>query len=212
MMAGKSSLANHLVNVAHGLGWTADRTGFATVLREEIYETVCKQRLMPLGDDFEAQNCCKILASKADPRSELYAKPTPHYIRTLLQYWGTNFRRKQDPDYWVKRFAERRETSLYANASDRLLVVDDVRFPNEISTIRKLGGPIIWLERTVEGQTTGHASENSIGQGDCDYIIESNRPLPEMLLDGERLFLRLLKQGAPSPHAHVVPTGQPQAA
>lgn len=49
--------------------------------------------------------------------------------RQLLQWWGTDVVRAQDPDFWVKAVLD-----LATLAKDQLdyLIVDDARFPNEI--------------------------------------------------------------------------------
>ena len=46
--------------------------------------------------------------------------------RALTQWWGTEYRRAQDPDYWVKRLAERIERE-----QPKFAVISDLRFFNE---------------------------------------------------------------------------------
>jgi len=66
-----------------------------------------------------------------------------HYFtpRSLLQFWGTEYRREQDPDYWVKQ-AERKMQD-----SDKLYVVTDCRFINEIKMIRNNCGTVVKIVR-----------------------------------------------------------------
>lgn len=52
----------------------------------------------------------------------------------LLQWWGTEFRRAQDPDYWVKKLA----ASIPGNTN--IALVSDVRFVNEADYITGAGG------------------------------------------------------------------------
>lgn len=50
--------------------------------------------------------------------------------RTLLQFWGTEYRRAQDPDYWVKKVREQ------INAEQpQFAIVPDVRFLNEFEFV-----------------------------------------------------------------------------
>jgi hypothetical protein len=59
----------------------------------------------------------------------------------LLQWWGTNYRRAQDPDYWTKK--------LFANIPSYLdiALVTDVRFPNEANGIKERGGYNVQIQR-----------------------------------------------------------------
>jgi hypothetical protein len=60
--------------------------------------------------------------------------------RSLMQYWGTEYRRMQDPDYWVKKaIAKCKGYGLY--------IIDDVRFPNEAAAIKNTGGKLVRVIR-----------------------------------------------------------------
>lgn len=61
--------------------------------------------------------------------------------RQLLQLWGTDFRRSENPDYWVDKTAER------ILSLDGYVFVDDVRFVGEAEMIKRLGGTLIRIER-----------------------------------------------------------------
>lgn len=56
-------------------------------------------------------------------------------IREILQYWGTDVRRKEDPDYWIKKFLEN-------IPADKHVIVDDIRFISEVNFIRNNGGKV----------------------------------------------------------------------
>ena len=71
----------------------------------------------------------------------LWEKPYPPEVRALLQWWGTEFRRAQDPDYWVKKGIERLEE--YESVGIDLAVVTDVRFANEAQAIKEIGGLVV---------------------------------------------------------------------
>lgn len=64
----------------------------------------------------------------------------PHY-RKLLQWYGTDVRRKQNKDYWVSKLIE---DVLYSNddgLNGKIIPIDiitDVRFENEYSVIKKI--------------------------------------------------------------------------
>lgn len=79
--------------------------------------------------------------------------------RTLLQWWGTDYRRAQDPNYWVKQFKER----LKKDNPDVALVTD-VRFENEAEAIHDLGGYLVKVTRTTEPdiEVPMHPSESML--------------------------------------------------
>jgi hypothetical protein len=79
----------------------------------------------------------------------LTARSRTREIRTALQYWGTEVRRHQDVDYWVKKALAPAVESLAAGTS---VYFTDVRFPNEVDGIRDFGGFVARLSITRETQ------------------------------------------------------------
>lgn len=94
----------------------------------------------------------------------LYDKPYPPEVRALLQWWGTDLRRNQDPDYWVD-YAFKSYPS-WVHAYD-VIVFTDVRFENEAEAIAGRGGQVyevtaddpIRAERLGGELPPNHASE-----------------------------------------------------
>jgi hypothetical protein len=81
-----------------------------------------------------------------------------HRFRGFLQWWGTEWRRGQDKEYWLKRFRER------AAAAGPRVVVTDVRFENEADEIESLGGKLIRVTRAGIEAANGHVSETALDQ------------------------------------------------
>jgi hypothetical protein len=72
--------------------------------------------------------------------------------RPLLQWWGTDFRRDVDEDYWCEKVAERITRFEAINRGlPRGIVVDDCRFPNEYAMLRERGFTFV---RLLDGETT----------------------------------------------------------
>jgi hypothetical protein len=93
-------------------------------------------------------------------------------FRPLLQWWGTDFRRAADPEYWLKRMAARLDTL----PEDALVFVTDVRFENEAALIRSRAGDIIRVVRSVEPEANGlagHASETEQEAIAADYTVSA---------------------------------------
>lgn len=104
-------------------------------------------------------------------------KPSP--IRTLMQNYGTEVRRKDDPDYWVMQW----KTGLVdlMNTSRDIVVTDDVRFKNEAEAVRAYGGIIIRLNRIDMESTDGHVSEIEQDEIIADYTIETGAGMQDEL-------------------------------
>lgn len=87
------------------------------------------------------------------------AERTALTVRRLLQWWGTEYRRAQDPDYWTK--AWNAKVASY-DLSRTHLLIDDVRFANELATIKALGGLIVKIERPGCDGANNHSSETAL--------------------------------------------------
>ena len=72
-------------------------------------------------------------------------------LRPFLQWWGTEFRRAEDPDYWVRHMPE--PSRLHLN------VVTDVRFQNEADWVTERGGLLVRIVRPQLLDDDTHASE-----------------------------------------------------
>lgn len=86
----------------------------------------------------------------------------PRSPRWVMQQWGTDYRRKQDGNYWVARTVQ--EVRLLLEYG-RSVVVTDVRFYNEATALLELGGSIVKVVRPnnpYEEGTDGHASETEM--------------------------------------------------
>ncbi len=93
---------------------------------------------------------------KDTPIPEL-GRRTPRYLmQTLGTEWG---RALVDPDLWTK-LAVLRITSTLAGGHG--VVVDDMRFPNEYSTLKSLGAKMVRVIRPGVVAKTDHPSEGKL--------------------------------------------------
>jgi cytidylate kinase len=70
-------------------------------------------------------------------------------VRSALQFWGTEVRRAQDEDYWVKLAMK---STLALLASGVSVFVTDARFINEIEAILSVDGYAVRLDISQEVQ------------------------------------------------------------
>ena len=98
-------------------------------------------------------------------------------VRRLLQWWGTEYRRAQDPDYWTKAWGHKVEQF---DLSRIHVMVDDVRFMNELNVIRAHGGLIVKVERPGFLGANNHSSETSLDRFTAwDAIIVNDGTLAQ---------------------------------
>ena len=109
----------------------------------------------------------------------------PRSPRQIMQWWGTEYRRLIDPDYWADGLHAHIHGLLSVNDANRIAVTD-VRFENEAETITALGGVIWQVKRpgcTVPSDA--HVSEVDGSQFEPTAVIDNNgdiRHLQEQVL------------------------------
>lgn len=95
---------------------------------------------------------------------EVWEKPTSLLMRRILQLWGTEFRRNQAPNYWIKK------------AEENILgptVFSDCRFPNEAELVRMHGGEI-WLIKRPGVEPEGIKDHVSNQQIPYDQVVDNS--------------------------------------
>lgn len=84
--------------------------------------------------------------------------------REILQFFGTEYVRRAQSDYWIQR--------LLHDASQRRVLVPDTRFANEVTALRSVGGRIIKIVRIdIQPTEDAHASEEEQKTIEPDLLI-----------------------------------------
>lgn len=81
--------------------------------------------------------------------NELTVKKKNSTIRFMLQYWGTDVRRKNNENYWVQKTVDK---ILEINKLGNVALITDGRFPNELKGVSELNGITIQLDISKEKQ------------------------------------------------------------
>jgi len=203
--SGKTTAAKHVQQL---LGDKVQVLPMASMLRREV-ETFLRQvgaeDRVPLlygdqqdklthfdVDEQSARSCCPAWDNFISNNQDIQDQPggTLVSVRRILQWWGTEYRRAQDPDYWTKAW----EAAL-AELPDRSahLLVDDVRFHNEVDAVQRNGGVLIRVERPGFNGANDHSSENSLDDfNDWNMILLNDGSLEQFLGQVEDKVLALL--------------------
>lgn len=112
-------------------------------------------------------------------------------VRKALQFLGTDIRRRQDPDYWVRQAVASAHAALSAG---KWVYVTDCRFPNDVAGFQQLG--LLAVRLVVDEQTqarrlwerdslvlrpelVSHSSETALDEFEFDVTIDNNGSLIE---------------------------------
>lgn len=185
--SGKDTIADYLTNFHE-----FERESFASSLKDAISVVFGWDRQLLEGRTVQSRKW----RDQVDPWwADRLGIPhlTPRWI---LQYWGTEVCRGAfHDDIWIASL-ENKLRNLGKN-----IVITDCRFPNEVSTLRRLGGKIIrvargpepsWYEIAINANKGNglanramleegiHASEWSWVGTDFDAVIDNNGTIDDL--------------------------------
>jgi hypothetical protein len=91
----------------------------------------------------------------------------------LLQWWGTEYRRNQDPEYWTNQW------QAAVNPRADIVLTTDMRFRNEAAAVKALGGYTVQVSRlnpdssvfVDTSRDSNHRSETELDGYNYDYKI-----------------------------------------
>lgn len=156
---------------------------FADALREEVNYAVEERFRRGCVDRQAAMRLvCAWAGVEYDPNAVVDGTYLYGKQRALLQWWGTEYRRTQDDNYWVKRMKDRIERD-----APEVAIISDLRFPNEFEFIQRNGGYCVRVDRPgfEIGDGKHHISEvglDTLSDDQWDHIIVNDGS--ELLLKG----------------------------
>ena len=146
MGAGKDTIGDKIFDTLKQKGFNKiEKVSYSTPMRKEMQGIVDfyweTKSLDDTADKFNAKS------DEIDKFLELLNgqnvyERTPE-SRLAIQFWGTDVRRKQSPDYWVNKLVELTVNYLSNGVS---VFVSDVRYEDEADSIIDLGGKVIRLK------------------------------------------------------------------
>lgn len=169
--SGKDTAVQAIID-ARSSQYDVRRYAFADELKRE-YTEACKQA----GSAFELINQMRVTHNLPDwVQYEFGSDMTDPLCpfgkqRALLQWWGTEYRRAQDPFYWVKLLHKRLLEERPAVA-----LISDLRFPNEALYIKANKGYTVEVQREgyEDFAASQHPSEHLLSMYTFDIRIKAN--------------------------------------
>lgn len=166
--AGKDTVASMLQAALHRQNRKTAIVAFADALYQEVaraFNCTIEQLQLRSTKELPAewlklskcqdQNFLRFVDQGEWHFTQLHSLRSP---RQILQWWGTEYRRTQNPQYWVQRFQKTAQALLATEVKH--VIVTDVRFADEAQCIRAMGGEV-WcvLRHNHQPAGTGHISE-----------------------------------------------------
>ena len=151
---GKTTVTNMLINsILPSFGMSGVRMAFGDKLKSMASEVYGFDReLCYTGKTSKVKIPENIDPALVNPKWD--NEPT---VREILQYYGTDYTRAKDADFWVKELSKDVE-----KAAADFVIIDDVRFPNEYDFAMKNGICVRIEAYPGYGRGGDHSSETAL--------------------------------------------------
>jgi hypothetical protein len=167
--AGKTTVSEYL----------QDKYGFI----EENFSDPIKDMLSAMGlDEYDISG-----PGKEEPNHEILCGKTPRFaMRTLGTEWGRGF---ISSGVWTMHWVRRAQMMLSEGHS---VVEAGTRFPDEVNTLRGLGGKLWYIEKLeAEKNNKDHVSELHNIRQYADHIIVNNGTLADLYRSVDAVLLKM---------------------
>lgn len=158
------------------------QSGKDTVLecvRELLPGKLIVQRNFADALKLEVAVACGVTVDFINENKELF--------RPILQWWGTEFRRKLfGDDYWIKKWMVAISQIV---VDPYLLVCTDVRFLNEAAKVRELSG-LLWRVENNKYNTDTHPSETEQSRIRADDFVHNTSTLEQLKQNTKTLLIK----------------------
>lgn len=143
--SGKSEVAKEIEKMY--VGTKVVRLPFASIIKQIMANFVSSVTNIQYNDALELFN--------NPDKKELIIKEIGTSPRVLMTSFGTDFARKLNPNIWVNAINNtinklNQLTYTHIANNDIVIIIDDVRFENELSFLRSINADIIFVARNFE--------------------------------------------------------------
>ncbi len=189
--SGKDTLCSFLQEEASKQGYLSIKRAFADALKEEVAEFLVPAYNKNISSSLYGATSLDLIKAFNDPGIK-------ENFRLLLQWWGTEFRRKQFSDtYWLDTLDSWIDTLKVKTCKDKeslhgyntsafdtidlnlnnnhpiLVIIPDVRFENEAKFIKDKDGVLIRINRNLDNKDE-HTSETQLDEYKFDLSVDNS--------------------------------------
>ena len=135
---------------------------------EQLHDDNLKESVLPVPIVLDLYvNAMRAVTGLPNIEAAALVASTP---RQVAQFFGTEYVRRAQDDYWIHRTIDNLRTGT--SRARRRVLIPDTRFPNEVTAIRAAGGKIITVVRIdALPSTDGHSSESLIDTIEPDLLL-----------------------------------------
>lgn len=193
LQSGKDTFGNRLISLG---GFV--RIAFADALKQEL---VTRLRPVLKAHLSEVWHAWELPTTEVGWDHVLYDWFWVHkdrFARALLQAYGTEVRRADDPLYWVRAWEEMVRLEVERHPVARI-VSTDMRFRNEAEAIRRLGGFLVRIlprrdQPLVAADVAAHASERDLDDWtDWDFVVTNQGDVKALEAEADEFCRAVLK-------------------
>jgi len=124
-----------------------------------------------------------------------YPTSGPMTARQFLQYFGTEVMRKMYGDIWANYLVKQ-----IAREGSDLAIIADMRFPNEVESVLKVGGTVVRLTRDIFHDQ--HESEVALDPQNFDqskftYVVDNDGPdysIGDLCTDLDKIYREITQK------------------
>ena len=106
-----------------------------------------------------------------------FEKANPEVLRMIILAWGHTRRILSGENYWVLKVMEQIQYHSH-------VVIDDVRYPNEVKAIEGYGGHVGWIEVSPEEQVERGANYDFLFD-ESETALDSFHWVPAFMIDSD---------------------------
>lgn len=134
-----------------------------------------------------------IYAAAQDPA--IHARTRTDEVRRMLHIWGTDIRRDQDSEYWVRRALA---PAVEVIAAGKACYLSDVRFANEVEWAQALGFYVVRLDVSEATVRSRLAARDGLEYTDEQFERLMTHPAEASLNSFPTFDLRFLNEESPA--------------
>lgn len=211
--SGKGTACDYVLKRFGGI-----KVSWADAVKIEVYDALAEKRnkswtqitgkvdsdiFHPALDAFKSTEIPKLVIPTDEEKIE-WINLRKNVLRPLLQWWGTDYRRTQDNQYWIKQGIKKVEQARLDGL--HVIVNDDTRFYNEATAIHEIGFDLVRIitgdreqelraierDGKFDPECRKHASETDLDTLYHDYTVENNGAVHDFYANIDRVVEEIL--------------------